>query len=488
MNVAPTDTTGAGRLQTVNAECSYTPSVVPGLVALSDIAAIFAAFYAIQLFTGSYSDEPGKAQFLLFFMASGFVLTAYHADLYKIRSIMRPMARSNDILMAVVTVTLFFLAIVVSLDLGKAYRLSSTLLFVPGCAGAISISRALGARMLRWLSARRILGSTVVVFGSGEQCRRFLRRLGDTNPFFVNLAGVFLSDPRTSHEDNMLGIEGVPVLGHIAELLDYARARKIDDVVIAMAWGTPDAVIGAVETLKDLPVNIYLSTDLVGFDLTFAPASGDFQHLPVFEIVRKPISGWGLILKFAEDRILALVLLVALAPLLGLVAIAIRLDSPGPVFFMQKRLGFNNKEFAIYKFRSMRHAETTQDDVPQARRRDARVTRVGRFIRATSLDELPQLLNVLNGTMSLVGPRPHALPHNLEYGRQIRGYFARHRVKPGITGWAQVNGLRGETDTVEKMERRIRYDVEYTQNWSLLFDFKIIFMTVLVVLFQKNAY
>jgi putative colanic acid biosynthesis UDP-glucose lipid carrier transferase len=170
------------------------------------------------------------------------------------------------------------------------------------------------------------------------------------------------------------------------------------------------------------------------------------------------------------------------------VAIAIKLDTPGPVFFKQRRLGFNNREFEIYKFRSMRHRAQPEARTPQASRNDPRITRVGRIIRKTSIDELPQLFNVLNGTMSLVGPRPHALDHNEEYSRQIRGYFARHKVKPGITGWAQVNGLRGETETLDKMEARIRHDVYYAENWSLFFDIRILIQTVLVVLFQRSAY
>jgi exopolysaccharide biosynthesis polyprenyl glycosylphosphotransferase len=194
------------------------------------------------------------------------------------------------------------------------------------------------------------------------------------------------------------------------------------------------------------------------------------------------------VIKTVEDYLLASLALLLLSPLLILVAVAIKLDSPGPVFFMQPRLGFNNRRFEIYKFRSMYHCEVPEHRVRQASKGDPRVTRVGRFIRRTSIDELPQLLNVLNGTMSLVGPRPHALSHNEEFAEQVRGYFARHRVKPGITGWAQVNGFRGETDTVEKIKARVEHDVYYAENWSLLFDLRILLMTTVVVLFQKTAY
>jgi exopolysaccharide biosynthesis polyprenyl glycosylphosphotransferase len=210
--------------------------------------------------------------------------------------------------------------------------------------------------------------------------------------------------------------------------------------------------------------------------------------MPLFEVVQRPISGWGTILKAVEDYVLGTLLVVALSPLLLAIAVAIKLDSPGPVFFTQPRLGFNNRTFRIFKFRSMYHRKVPERRVQQASRGDPRVTRVGRFIRRTSLDELPQLFNVLNGTMSLVGPRPHAISHNEDYGARIRGYFARHKVKPGITGWAQINNLRGETETLCKMEARVRHDIYYAENWSLLFDLRILIVTVFVVLFQKSAY
>ena len=171
-----------------------------------------------------------------------------------------------------------------------------------------------------------------------------------------------------------------------------------------------------------------------------------------------------------------------------LIGIVIRLDSPGPIFFRQKRLGFNNQTFWIYKFRTMHVGDGPETNTVQAKRDDPRVTRIGRFLRRSSLDELPQIFNVLAGNMSLVGPRPHAVDHNAEYAQKICGYFSRHRVKPGITGYAQVNGLRGETDTTSKMEDRVRHDVYYTENWSLSFDLRILLKTVVVLFFSKNAY
>ena len=206
------------------------------------------------------------------------------------------------------------------------------------------------------------------------------------------------------------------------------------------------------------------------------------------DIVFKPLSGWKTVVKYLEDKILATFLLILIAPLIVLIALAIKLDSKGPVLFRQPRYGFNNKVFSVIKFRTMCYKRSPEEGAPQARQNDPRVTRVGRFLRRRSLDELPQLFNVLQGTMSLVGPRPHPVPLNKEYEATIGGYFARHRVKPGITGWAQVNGLRGETDIPEKMKARVEYDIYYIENWSLLLDLQVLVMTAFVVLFQKNAY
>lgn len=193
--------------------------------------------------------------------------------------------------------------------------------------------------------------------------------------------------------------------------------------------------------------------------------------------------------KEIEDKVIAVILTLLLSPGLILVALAIKLNSPGPVLFRQARHGRNNKVFVVYKFRTMYYngfEETTA--VVQARRNDPRVTRVGRFLRRTSIDELPQLFNVLLGSMSLVGPRPHALTHNIEYSKSIAGFLSRHRIKPGITGWAQVNGLRGEIDCPEKMSKRLEYDLYYIENWSLLLDIRILIMTLFVGFVHKNAY
>ena len=463
----------------------YTSAAVPGLVMASDVAAVVLAGVAAYLAYVHYN--PYVLEYYVF--AVGFVTAAAlvlfnRAELYQISAIMRPVARSDSVLAALITAFLFFLTIAFSLRASEVYSRSWLYVFAGASFVAVVACRVLLYRAFRALSRRGLIGRTMVVLGSGPQAKRFLERLGRVDPYFITVAGVYdLDDLRLGTE-----VAGQPVLGGIEDLIAAARAARVDDVVVALPWNADGPVVQAVERLKELPVNVYISSDLVGFQLAFRPALGHFQQLPMFEVVQRPISGWSSVIKAAEDYLLAGLALLLLAPLLVIVAIAIKLDSPGPVFFMQPRLGFNNRRFEIYKFRSMHHRETPEDEVRQASRDDPRVTRVGRFIRRTSIDELPQLLNVLDGTMSLVGPRPHALSHNEEFSEQVRGYFARHKVKPGITGWAQVNGFRGETDTVEKIKARVEHDVFYAENWSLLFDLRILLTTVFVVLFQRTAY
>jgi putative colanic acid biosynthesis UDP-glucose lipid carrier transferase len=211
----------------------------------------------------------------------------------------------------------------------------------------------------------------------------------------------------------------------------------------------------------------------------------------MLDLWHRPLSTWERLAKVLEDRVLALLFLVLASPLMLLIALAIKLDSRGPVLFHQRRAGFGNDTFEMLKFRTMvagASSDREEAEVPQARRNDTRITRVGGFLRRSSLDELPQLVNVLRGEMSLVGPRPHAIQHDRFYASLIDDYLARQRVKPGLTGWAQVNGLRGETDTPEKMRRRVLYDLYYIDNWSVWLDLKILFLTIFVGFVHKNAY
>jgi putative colanic acid biosynthesis UDP-glucose lipid carrier transferase len=278
----------------------------------------------------------------------------------------------------------------------------------------------------------------------------------------------------------------VPWLGDISKAVDYVQNNPVDIVFLGLQVANNPAVRELMEVLQDSTVSIYFIPDSRLFGVPGIQVT-EMVGVPMLVVAETPFLGLSQALKRMTDIFISLVLLVALAPVLTGVAIAVKLSSPGPVLFRQKRYGVGGKEIDVYKFRSMK-AEPPSDQVRQATQNDDRITRVGRFIRKTSLDELPQFFNVLQGSMSIVGPRPHASQHNELYRKLIPGYMLRHKVKPGITGWAQVNGLRGETETVEKMRRRIQYDLVYISHWSFAFDMKIILRTALLVFKDSSAY
>ncbi len=353
---------------------------------------------------------------------------------------------------------------------------------VLGLAGFILVRLAMLLQIDRWRAAGR-LGRSVAVIGAGEPAKHLLQHLSTIARARYRVVGVF------DDQAGVIGpaVEGHRILGTVDDLLLYARSHPLDEIIIAIPWQDSEKLQTITKKLKTVPINVKLCPNYGGWSL---PARGfeAVAGIPMLAVHERPIAGWSLVLKEVEDRIIAAVLLVVLLPLLAMIALAIKLDSPGPVLFRQKRYGFNNNPITVFKFRTMFVAPEDERNVPQARRNDPRVTRVGGFLRRTSLDELPQLLNVLNGEMSLVGPRPHAVAHNEQYAKIIDDYLSRHRVKPGITGWAQVNGYRGETDTPDKMRRRVQYDLYYIDNWSLFFDLKIMLLTPFVGFVNRNAY
>ena len=314
--------------------------------------------------------------------------------------------------------------------------------------------------------------------------RMLLAHIDKSRPRFITLRGVFAEN----QERLAMDANHRRVLGTIDDIPSYVRSNDVDDVVICLPWSADEQISAILNMLRELPVNVYLGADLIGFRLPVRSAPDHFEELPLVEIMGRPLSGWGSVQKTVLDYCLGIILTILLLPLMILIVFAIRLESEGPALFRQERYGFVNRTFNIYKFRTMKYTGVVEDKIVQATREDPRVTRMGRVLRRLSLDELPQLFNVLNGTMSLVGPRPHAIQHNEEYARLIRGYFARHRVKPGMTGWAQVNGLRGETKTLDQMEARVQFDTYYVENWSLLLDLKILLMTAIICVAGRKAY
>jgi putative colanic acid biosynthesis UDP-glucose lipid carrier transferase len=281
-------------------------------------------------------------------------------------------------------------------------------------------------------------------------------------------------------------IDPAYLVGHCKDVAEFARTHGVTSIYIALPLSNVPRIGEMVRELRDTTASIYFVPDVFAFDLVQGRLV-EINGMPAISVCDTPFHGMDAVMKRVTDVVLASIALLVLAPLMVLIALAVKLTSAGPALFRQRRYGLHGEEIMIYKFRSMRVCEDGAV-VNQATRQDPRITPLGRILRSTSLDELPQLLNVLEGKMSVVGPRPHAVAHNEVYRKLINGYMIRHKVRPGITGLAQVNGLRGETETVEKMRERVRFDLEYLSHWSPWLDVKIIFKTLWVIARDQNAY
>jgi putative colanic acid biosynthesis UDP-glucose lipid carrier transferase len=348
-------------------------------------------------------------------------------------------------------------------------------------AALFAAHRALPLLWPRVLAAEG-LQKTAVIAGANDLGRNLARRLREHPMFGIRFAGYF-DDRAASRLQSIVPREN---LGSLGALPDYARAHSVDVIYIALPMASQPRILKLLEDLRDTTASIYFVPDIFVSDLIQARVDS-IGGLPVVAVCESPFYGFNGVIKRASDVFFASAILLLISPLLAAIAVGVKLSSPGPVLFKQRRYGLDGKRIVVYKFRSMTVAEDGEV-VRQATREDARVTRFGAFLRRTSLDELPQFINVLQGRMSVVGPRPHAVAHNEMYRKLIRGYMIRHKVKPGITGLAQVSGWRGETDTVEKMKARIDCDLAYLRNWSLLLDLQIILKTIVVVLQKHNAY
>jgi putative colanic acid biosynthesis UDP-glucose lipid carrier transferase len=318
-----------------------------------------------------------------------------------------------------------------------------------------------------------------VLIGYNDLSRNLADRLASMS---MRVEGYF--DDRSAER---LGADAdVPLLGGLNEMPEYAKKQSIDVIFIALPIRHIPRVMTLVDELRDTTASIYYVPDIYVFDLIQARTT-DVMGIPVVAMCETPLSGYRGITKRLLDVALATIGLVMISPLLLAIAATIKLNSPGPAIFRQRRYGLDGQSIVVYKFRSM---TVTEDgaQIVQASRNDARITRVGAFLRRYSLDELPQIVNVIQGRMSLVGPRPHAVAHNEEYRKLIKGYMVRHKVRPGITGWAQVNGYRGETADLADMQARVNYDLDYLRRWSVGFDLRILFRTVMIIVKDDKAY
>jgi putative colanic acid biosynthesis UDP-glucose lipid carrier transferase len=325
----------------------------------------------------------------------------------------------------------------------------------------------------------RIVQSHVIV-GANEAGQRLAQRLRQ-NPHLGTFKGFF--DDR--QDERLASLPDEQLLGSMADILDYVRLNAVSNIYICLPI-REERVLKLMDGLKDTTASVYFVPDIFSFDLMQAQLA-EIDGIPLVAVCETPFCGMNGVLKRMSDIFFSSLAIVLLAPVMLTIAATIRLTSPGPAIYRQRRYGLYGEAITVYKFRSMTVCEDDAN-VVQAQRNDPRVTPLGRMLRRTSLDELPQLFNVLFGSMSMVGPRPHAVAQNEEYRKIIDGYMLRYKVRPGITGWAQVNGFRGETETVEKMKRRVEYDLDYLRNWSLALDVDILLRTARLVWRDGNAY
>ena len=340
----------------------------------------------------------------------------------------------------------------------------------------------MGRLIVQRVSARPGSRRTAVVVGAGALGVKVAKALAESVDYGVDFLGYF--DDRT--DDRLHSEASAMRLGGLKDVAAYATEHGVREVYITLPLGSQPRIVELLEDVQGTTASLFFVPDVFGISIIQGRLQ-DMNGVPVVGICETPFTGTNELVKRISDIVLATLILILISPFLIAIAIGVKLSSPGPAIFRQRRNGLDGGEIIVYKFRSMK-AQDNGPVVRQATKDDPRITRFGAFIRRTSLDELPQFINVLQGRMSIVGPRPHAVAHNEQYRQIIKAYMVRHKVKPGITGWAQVNGHRGETDTIDKMQARVEYDLEYLRNWSLGLDLQIIVRTVRLVIFDRHAY
>jgi Undecaprenyl-phosphate glucose phosphotransferase len=385
-------------------------------------------------------------------------------------------------------VFLLFIGVSFFLKIGTSFsRLWLSAYFVCGLTGLIAGRLLLRSLIRRWAREGRLDRRTVII-GADENGEKLIELLKTQHDSDLDILGVFDDRNDTRSLDTCAGL---PKLGKIDDIVEFAHRTRIDLVLFAMPISAETRILEMLKKLWVLPVDIRLSAHTN--KLRFRPRSYSYLgKVPTLDVFEAPITDWDQVMKSLFDHVVGAILLILLSPLMALIALAIKLDSPGPVLFRQKRFGFNNQRIDVFKFRSLYHDQADPLASKVVTKNDPRVTRVGKFIRKSSIDELPQLFNVVfKSNLSLVGPRPHAVQGKWKsrlFDETVDGYFARHRVKPGITGWAQINGWRGEVDSEEKIQTRVEFDLYYIENWSVLFDTYILLKTPIALLKTENAY
>jgi Undecaprenyl-phosphate glucose phosphotransferase len=439
-----------------------------------------------------YVDEADiyrTQQYGIALAGTGLVAVAIFNELglYKLEALTGPLKQLHRLIIGWTMALAVLIAGVFLFKIGPEFsRVWLVVWFASGLM-ILSAERFILALVTRhWIKQGR-LNRRAVIYGGGPECEKLLANLEADLASDIRICGIF--DDRGDARVGPL-VAGYPKLGRLDDLIEFGRKTRIDLVILTLPMVAEMRIMELLRLLWVMPVDIRLATS--GTKIRFRPRAYSYVGgVPLLDLCDKPLADWSTVIKSAFDKIVGVTALVLLSPIMAAVAIAIKYDSTGPVLFRQKRYGFNNELIEVYKFRSMYTEMTDASASKLVTRDDRRVTKVGRIIRKTSLDELPQLLNVLNGSLSLVGPRPHALQakaDNKLYYDVVDGYFARHKVKPGITGWAQINGWRGETDTEDKIQKRVEHDLYYIDNWSVFLDIYILVKTPFSLISNDNAY
>lgn len=467
----------------------YSPIVLAGVARIAEFVLLCAVGFLVHRLYVQPRTGYEASYFIAIPALSAVAVTVFQAcGTYTISAFRTPILQGMKITAVWTVATMAALAAVFFLraedNLSRVWLVGW---FLAGL-GVLLAGRILLALVTRAMIRNGRLERRTVIVGGGPAAASLLKALSQDSDNGLSVVGLF--DDRDDGRSPEV-VANHPKLGNIDDLVEFARHTRIDLVILSMPITAEVRLLEMLRKLWVLPIDIRLAAH--ANKLRLRPRSYSYLgSVPVLDVFDKPIADWDVVTKTVFDRVVGAVALVALSPVIALAALAVKLDSKGPVFFKQKRYGFNNELVEVWKFRSMYLDMLDAGASRLVTRGDKRVTRVGRFLRRTSIDELPQLFNVVfAGTLSLVGPRPHALhakAADRQYDDVVDGYFARHRVRPGLTGWAQVNGWRGETDTPEKIQRRVEFDLAYIENWSILFDLYILLITPFALIKAENAY
>jgi polysaccharide biosynthesis protein PslA len=468
------------------------PEIISGVTKMLDLIAIVAmgavanGIYEVAILDFDYSLHLERYMVTAFLGAVVFIATIQRLGGYRFNYLSLLPWQISRVLPVWFGAAALLVVFAFLVKISDNYSRGWAIIWMLGSAAYLLLSRGVLKYLIAELSRHGHFMRNIAIVGGGDLGKRLIAKLKETQSGGMRIVGVF--DDQRSRAVSL--DSGVAFRGSINDLLDFARKTPVDEIIVALPLNPDQGLRELFDKLKVLPADLRLSIEPL---TAMFPVHGIDQTIgvPLLEIADRPLKKWNGIIKRIEDAALASLLIILFAPIMAMIALIIKIDSPGPVFFVQDRFGFNNRPIRVLKFRTMYQDKGDPTGAQRTIRKDPRITRAGRIMRTFSLDELPQLINVLRGEMSLIGPRAHAIAMKAGdrlYHEAVESYLQRHKVKPGITGWAQVNGLRGEINSLEKARQRVVYDLEYIEHWSLWLDFKILLMSLGVVFERKNAY